>query len=131
VAGAIESSSGSGSVEIEQTAPGDVEIETGSGSVRVRGVRGALRVKTGSGSIRASGEPTGNWRLRASSGTVTLQLPEDVGFELDAHTTSGSIESDHPITLVGRLSKRELRGTVRGGGPLVEVSTSSGSVRIR
>jgi DUF4097 and DUF4098 domain-containing protein YvlB len=131
VAGAIESSSGSGSVEIEQTAPGDVEIETGSGSVRVSGVRGALRVKTGSGSIRASGEPTGDWRLRASSGTVTLQVPEDVGFELDAHTSSGSIESDHPITLVGRLSKRELRGTVRGGGPLVEVSTSSGSVRIR
>lgn len=130
VAGPIQSSSGSGSVEIEQTAPGDVEIETGSGSVRVSGVRGALKVDTGSGSIRAAGEPTGEWHLQTSSGGVTLQLPQDVGFELKARTSSGSIESDHPITLVGKLSKRELRGSVRGGGPLLDVSTSSGNIRI-
>ena len=131
VAGPIESSSGSGSVEIEQTAPGDVEIETGSGSVRVSGVRGALNVDTGSGSIRAAGEPTGDWRLHAASGGVTLRLPSDVGFEIKARTSSGSIESDHPITLVGRLSKRELRGAVRGGGHLLNISTSSGNIRIQ
>lgn len=131
VAGAIRSSSGSGSVEIEQTAPGDVDIKTGSGSVRVSGVRGALEVDTGSGSIRAAGEPTGEWHLHASSGGVTLRLPQDVGFELKARTSSGSIESDHPITLVGKLSKRELRGSVRGGGHLLDISTSSGNIRIQ
>jgi DUF4097 and DUF4098 domain-containing protein YvlB len=130
VGGPITSSSGSGSVEFEQTGPGDVEIETGSGSVRVRGVRGALRIKTGSGSIQADGEMTGRWYLRSSSGSVTVGLPQGAAFDFSARTSSGDIESDHPVT-VRELSKRELRGKVGDGGHLLEVRTSSGDIRIK
>jgi DUF4097 and DUF4098 domain-containing protein YvlB len=131
IAGSVRTSSGSGSVEIQQTAPGGVEVETGSGSIELNGVRGALRARTGSGRITVDGVPTGDWELRASSGSINLRLNEDVGFELRARTSSGSIESDHPVTVTGKLSKRELRGQVRGGGPLLEVHTSSGSIRIQ
>jgi hypothetical protein len=62
---------------------------------------------------------------------VTLGLPADASFDLDAHAGSGGIESAHPVTVVGSLEKRTMRGKVRGGGPLVEVRTSSGSIRIR
>jgi DUF4097 and DUF4098 domain-containing protein YvlB len=130
VAGPITSSSGSGSVEFEQTGPGDVDIETGSGSVRVSGVRGALSIKSGSGSIQADGEMTGKWHLRSSSGSVTVRLPGGAAFELSARTSSGDIESDHPVT-VHELSKREMRGKVGDGGHLLEVRTSSGDIRIK
>jgi DUF4097 and DUF4098 domain-containing protein YvlB len=130
VSGPITSSSGSGSVEFEQTGPGDVDIETGSGSVRVRGVRGALSVETGSGSIQADGEMTGRWYLRSSSGSVTVRLPSGAAFDLNARTSSGDIESDHPVT-VHEMRKKEIRGKVGDGGYTLEIRTSSGDIRIK
>lgn len=130
IAGGVTSHTGSGNVELEQTAPGDDEIETGSGSVEVRGLRGSLRVRTGSGRISAQGEPTGEWRLHTGSGAVTVRLPQQAAFDLYARTSSGRIHTNHPITVEGTLSPREVRGKIRGGGHLVDVSTSSGSVEI-
>ena len=74
---------------------------------------------------------TGEWDLRASSGTITVELPKDSAFELDARTSSGKIDSSHPITVSGQVRKNTLRGTVRGGGPTLALRTSSGSIRVR
>lgn len=130
VAGPFTSSSGSGSVVLEQVGPGDVEVETGSGSIEVNGVRGALSADTGSGGIRAEGSMEGEWDLHSSSGTVVVRLPSDAQFDLDARSSSGSIDSDHPVTVHG-LTKKQLQGQVRGGGPLLKIRTSSGSIRIK
>ena len=130
VAGPFTSSSGSGSVELEQVGPGDVEVDTGSGSIEVNGVRGALSADTGSGGIRAEGSVDGEWDLHSSSGTVVVRLPSDAQFVLDAKSSSGSIESDHPVTVHG-LTKKHLQGEVRGGGPMLKIRSSSGSIRIK
>jgi len=130
IAGGLNASTGSGSVKLEQTAPGDVEVSTGSGGIELAGVKGSIHVSTGSGSIRAEGEPAGEWRLRTASGSVTVRLPEQAAFDVEARTSSGHIESSHPITVQGTISPRELRGKARGGGPLLELSTSSGNIHI-
>ena len=130
IAGGFSGHTGSGGVEVEHTAAGDDEIETGSGGVHVRGARGSLRVRTGSGSISAQGEQKGDWRLHTGSGGVTVRLPQEATFDVDARTSSGHITFDHPVTVEGTLRPREIRGKVRGGGPRLEVSTSSGSIRI-
>jgi DUF4097 and DUF4098 domain-containing protein YvlB len=130
IGGTASASTGSGNVELEQTAPGDVDVHTDSGSVRVRGVKGGLTVRTGSGTIVAQGEPTAAWRLHTSSGSITVRLPANAAFDLAARTSSGSVRSDHPVTLSGTISRREMRGKVRGGGVFIDVSTSSGSIRI-
>jgi len=131
IAGALSASSGSGSVKFEQTAAGDVEIGTGSGDVEIKGAKGAVKVQTGSGSISAQGDPTGAWRLHTGSGDVTVELPQQAAFNLVARTSSGSIDSSREIAVQGKLSPRELQGKVGGGGPTVELSTSSGSIQIR
>ena len=53
--------------------------------------------------------------------------------DLDARTNSGSIDSAHPVTMevTGRIDKRHIQGKVRGGGPLIEASCSSGTIRIK
>ncbi len=130
IAGAITASTGSGSVRLEQTAGGDADVQTGSGSIELTGVKGTLRARTGSGSIEARGEQTGEWRLHTGSGDVTVRLPQNAMFELDARSSSGSIYSERPITVQGTIGKHILRGKVGVGGPLLEVSTSSGSIRI-
>jgi DUF4097 and DUF4098 domain-containing protein YvlB len=133
IGGSFDGETGSGDIRLEQSTPGDVEISTGSGSVEVKGVKGGVRVNTGSGEIEASGDPTGEWKLRTGSGNVTVDFPKQAAFELVAHTSSGSIstDSDHSITLQGTINPRELHGKVNGGGSLVDLSTSSGNIRIR
>ena len=131
VAGSVRARTGSGSIEIEQTGSGgSVDADTGSGGITARNVRGSFRAQTGSGSIRVDGKPEGAWRIGTGSGGVTVRLPADQGFELDAHTSSGSITTTHPVTVQGTLKRHELRGRVRGGGPTIEISTSSGSIRV-
>jgi len=122
---------GSGDIDAQLTGSGDVDIQTGSGGVHLRGIKGGLHVRTGSGDISADGSVTGPWQLHTGSGGIRLAVGSGNGFNLDVHTSSGSIHSDLPITVQGSMGKRELKGTVRGGGPEVEVSTGSGDVEIK
>lgn len=131
VTGALTAKTGSGSVEASLVGQGDVEVSTGSGSIRVDGVHGRLRATSGSGSIDAEGSPAGEWRLSAASGSITVQLPNAAAFDLDARTSSGRIASAHPVTVVGTIGRREIRGAVRGGGPLLYLRTSSGGIDIQ
>ncbi len=130
VAGAFKASTGSGSIVMSQTAPGDVKASTGSGGMELTGIVGALKASAGSGRIRVDGHQEGDWIIDAGSGSVRIRLPADAAFTLDAETGSGGIDIDHPLTIEGKVSKRHLRGDVRGGGHLLRVDTGSGGVRI-
>jgi hypothetical protein len=130
LAGMVRAHTGSGDIRLEGNSSGPVRVDTGSGNVEVRGVQGALRAQTGSGNIIVEGEPRGDWKLDTGSGNVSMQLPSQVGLNLHAHTGSGSIESNLPITVQGKISRSEIRGSVRGGGSLVEIGTGSGDIHI-
>lgn len=131
VAAPFTAGTGSGEIQADLTGSGDVDVHTGSGGIRLRGVKGGLRARTGSGNIGADGEVKGPWQLHSGSGNIQMALSSGGGFNLDAHTSSGSIHSDLPIMVQGTLGRHELKGAVRGGGPEVEVSTGSGDVDIR
>jgi DUF4097 and DUF4098 domain-containing protein YvlB len=131
IAGGFEGDTGSGRITLEQSAPGSVRAETGSGGMDLHGLNGSLEAKAGSGNIRADGHPTGAWSVHTGSGSVELKLPSDAAFDLEAHTSSGSISVDHPVTVQGSLGHKEIRGKVRGGGTPVEVATGSGNIEIQ
>jgi hypothetical protein len=133
VAGPTKASSGSGSITIDQSGKGDVTVSAASGSITLTGLDGAARVHSSSGSLRIDGRPAGPWALHTSSGGITITVPPDAAFDLDARTNSGTIDSAHPVTMevTGKIDKRRIQGKVRGGGPLIEASCSSGSIRIR
>lgn len=131
VAGGFESHTGSGHITLEQSAPGAVRAETGSGGMELRGLKGSLDATAGSGTITAEGNPTGSWSVHTGSGTVHLRLASEAGFDLDAHTSSGSISVSQPVTVQGTMGRKELRGKVRGGGVPIEVETGSGNIEIQ
>ena len=131
IAGAISAKSGSGSITIAQSGPGDASASTGSGSIALTGVNGAARVNSGSGSITIDGRPAGPWSLHSSSGGITMTVPPGAAFDLDARTSSGAISSAYPVTMTGTIDKHHVSGKVGGGGPAVQVSCSSGSIRIK
>jgi DUF4097 and DUF4098 domain-containing protein YvlB len=131
IAGSAKASSGSGSIELEQTAKGNVELSTGSGQIRVRGANGGVAVNSASGSIEVRGKPDAAWTLSSSSGTISLEVPTGTPFTLDARTTSGSLDIDHPVTISSIHGRqREVHGAVNGGGPTISVETTSGSIHI-
>ena len=130
VAGTTKASSGSGKIDVEFAAPGDGEFRTGSGGITVAGARGALQAHAGSGSITVSGTPTRSWAIDTASGGITIRLPQDAAFDLDARSNSGTVSTNHPVEVVGTISRRRLQGRVRGGGPMLQVSAASGSIRL-
>ena len=127
--GSFSVNTGSGDIYAEQTGEGDVKAQTGSGSVELKNLRGGLRAGTGSGEIKVNGAPTSDWHLETGSGTVEL-WPGSTGFTLDASTGSGSVHSDHEMTVQGAVDRHHITGKVNGGGPTVRIQTGSGDVRI-
>lgn len=130
IAGGFEGETGSGHIDLQQSAPGSVRVRTGSGGIDARGVRGSLEARAGSGGITAEGEPRAGWIVHTGSGSVRLRLATDSAFDLNAHTSSGSISVNRPVTVQGIINRKEIRGRVRGGGPQVDVQTSSGDIEI-
>ncbi len=130
IGGGIVATTGSGSIRLEQTAPGDVRVETGSGTAELSGVNGGLEARAGSGNITASGSPTGEWSLHSGSGSINVHLVSQVGFDLDAHTSSGHITTAQPITVQGTIGRGSMQGKARGGGVRLNLETGSGNISI-
>ncbi len=135
IAGAVKGSAGSGDLEIDETSAGDVDLRTGSGNITVHGIQGGFHGEAGSGDITAEGSQSGAWEIHTGSGNVHVRLPGNAAFDADISTSSGTVDVNSPIemTVQGRVqeSRKNIRGKVRGGGPLLSVRTGSGDVHIQ
>jgi hypothetical protein len=127
--GSFSVNTGSGDIYAEQTGEGDVKAQTGSGTLELKNLRGGLHGGTGSGDIKVSGTPTADWHLQTGSGTIEL-WPGSAGLTLDASTGSGSVHTDHEMTVQGAVDRHHITGKINGGGPTVRVQTGSGDVRV-
>ncbi|NWG13315.1 MAG: DUF4097 family beta strand repeat protein [Acidobacteria bacterium] len=130
VSGSVKVGAGSGNIFVEQVGEGDAALETGSGSIEANGVRGALSAETGSGNINVSGTPLREWSVETGSGRVILRLQSDAGCALDLKANSGSVSIRPSLTETEIVSRKEVRGKIRGGGPLVRVRSGSGNITI-
>jgi len=114
---------------------GSVEAETTSGVIKMREIAGAksVRAKVLSGNISYDGDlaKDGKYTLEALSGRIEMIIPANAGFELEAETFSGSVQSDFAVTVSGRLSAKELRGVVNNGGASVRLKSFSGSISLK
>ncbi|HVA00070.1 MAG TPA: DUF4097 family beta strand repeat-containing protein [Terriglobia bacterium] len=130
IAGSFRASTGSGDVTLAQTSVADARVSSASGHVSLKNVHGLVHAKTASGSISAEGGGQEPWHLETVSGSVTVRVPPGLGFDLQAHTVSGSVSATQPLTLQGTANHREITGKAGNGGFLLDVSTVSGNVHI-
>src|SRR5262245_56354720 len=128
--GAVRVRTGSGAVDADLAGSGDVDVETGSSEIRLRGVKGALTASTRSGAVSVDGEPGRPWSVTTGSSAVALDLAQAGALTLDASSGSGQVKVEGgPVQ--GSTSKKKVSGTVGTGGPLVKVSSRSGSIRVK
>ena len=134
IQGSIWGKTSSGSIRVTRC-NGNTEVQTSSGSIKLENLAGTVNARTSSGSIRASltDQPDGECNLHTSAGSITLTLIPDIAINLDAETRAGRVSTDFAVTSViqGRIPKNRLRGSINGGGPLLKLRTSAGSIRLQ
>lgn len=130
VGGRVDAHTSGGSIRIER-AGGEVRARTSGGHIEVEEVLGAITASTSGGNVRATitEQPQADCRLSTSGGTVTVELADGIGVDVDAEAGGGWVDSDVEIT--GTVRRSSLRGTINGGGPQLHLRSSGGSVRIR
>lgn len=110
---------------------GRVDAETSSGSIVIEGLDGAVEIDATSGNVRLDfARLTGDSSIETSSGELTVTLPEASDFDLDISTSSGNIGVDFPITMRGDMGSDDVEGSVGNGGPVLELDSSSGNIRV-
>lgn len=105
------------------------DIQTSNGPVVLDGVSGSLDIRTSNGPVQLTLDKAGEVRARTSNGPITVHVPDGVGGEIRAHTTNGPIHSDFDLS-GGYEARHQLEGTFGGGGPLLDLATTNGPIRI-
>lgn len=124
--------SGSGDLELEDEAPGDVKARTGSGNIHVRGLNGAFSARTGSGDIEAEGRIQGSGMISTGSGDVRLHLSPDSHVTIEGSTGSGDIRVHIPGAANANTesSRHHVTTAINGGGPPLQIRTGSGNIEL-
>lgn len=115
-----------------QGVQGGTDLETVNGSIDVVGAAGSFEAETVNGSIDAqlSSVAAGKLSAETVNGRVRLALPAALKANVEIETVNGRITSDIPVT-ARSISKRSLRGSINGGGPVdLAITTVNGSVTI-
>ena len=130
VNGNIEARSSGGGIYAE-TIRGDVDADTSGGSVRLLDVDGKIRGNTSGGSVecRLVGVNRGI-SATTSGGSIQLIVPRATRAKLDATTSGGSINSDLSVSTTSQ-EEGQLKGSINGGGELIDAHTSGGSISLR
>ena len=132
VDGEVNAITSGGSIVIDRVSA-NVTARTSGGNVEVKETSGSVDASTSGGSIYASmlTSPSATCRLTTSGGNITVRLPESAKVELDASTSGGSVNTDFPVVVRGSLRRDSLKTSINGGGPLLYLRTSGGSIHLK
>ena len=121
-----------GSIDVSDIR-GDAKLKTTNGQINVLRGSGSLDIETTNGGIRAElldVTPNRPLKFLTTNGGVTLELPSNLGADVVASTTNGTISSDLPI-VANSSDHRHLEGRINGGGSELRVRTTNGTISIR
>jgi DUF4097 and DUF4098 domain-containing protein YvlB len=123
---------------IQVGAAAGVRCESASGAIRLSNVSGSLRASTAFGNIvaRINAGPLTDSFLTTGAGDITVYVPSNLAVTIRAHMEAmgnlHKIISDFPgIVVRSQGSLVEAEGALNGGGPVIQLAGSSGTIYIR
>jgi hypothetical protein len=128
---AVEFQTVNGGVRLENL-DGQIVAGTTNGGVRGKGLRGALKASTTNGGVEVDlADVSGDIEIETTNGGIRLNLPPHAKATLDARVVNGGISVSEPLQIENiEKSRRQLRGTMNGGGARVSAETVNGGIRI-
>lgn len=122
----------SGGNIVVNSVKGNISASTSGGHVKIADVDGRAEAETSGGDVYLSVTgPNRGIKAETSGGDIEIHIGKGVGARIDAGTSGGDVECDLPITVSGKISESSIRGSVNGGGELIQARTSGGDIRIR
>jgi DUF4097 and DUF4098 domain-containing protein YvlB len=121
IAGSVEMHYTNGALEIDR-AGGDVNLHLVNGRVEIRHAGSSVNVRGVSGSIDLTGAIRGDVKVSNSHGRITLNVPGNSRFKLDARSAIGTVSSE--------LDVRDVAG-VQGDAPHVDLRSETGRIELR
>jgi len=122
------------SIECENI-EGSVDLETSYGKIKCRNITSTdINARSSFGNINIACSPETSPEIDAdiatSYGNIEFATPPGFSGRVDLETSFGSIRTDLPITVKGRISKDRIKGSVGQGNGKLRLKTSFGSIRI-
>ena len=124
-----------GKISLTDIFAGQIAAEATTGKIEIINCEGAVDARAMTGSIEASLNNVLPSFYETTTGKVTLALPKDSAFNLDARTTTGRINTS--FTFVGEITGEkkfsagaEIKGQTNGGGAEIKIRTTTGGVDI-
>lgn len=133
--GSLRAHTGDGSMRLSDIS-GRADVDTDDGGIHLTGTLAVIRARTGDGSVTVRAE-TGSaaaepWEIRTGDGTITLEVPDTLGAELDARTNDGSVRIEGlEFSTAGERDRRSARGPIGSGGRTIRLRTGSGTIHVR
>jgi DUF4097 and DUF4098 domain-containing protein YvlB len=113
---------------------GPMRLVTRSKDIHLEGVTGDVQVENANGDIEihpADKLPVGRLTLMGKHGDITVVLPANAGFQVDATTRKGDITSDFsPLRIEDTNGSSRATGTVGNGAAKLQINADTGDIRI-
>ena len=122
----IASTSG-GSVKADEI-KGQLSAKTSGGNMELRNLTCSVEAHTSGGSMDVSVTELGQYlKVSSSGGNIRLEMPDKKGIDLDLRAQR--LKVDALTNFNGSQDEHKIKGTINGGGILVEAHTS-GSINV-
>ncbi len=114
-------------------ASGPVRIITRSKNIELSQITGDTHIENSDGDVNVTTlAPLGNVNITNRTGGLTLTVPENSNFTVNASTTEDDeLQADFPLQSAVGGDRRTLQGTVGHGGVKLDLSTSHGNLQLK
>jgi hypothetical protein len=113
---------------------GSVDLDTSNSAVTVDVARTDKEVRIDTSNSSVELELPRNFssgiHIQTNNGAITLHMAEGANARVSARTSNSSIDADFEVRARGELSRNRLEGEIGNGGPLIELTTSNGSIHL-
>jgi hypothetical protein len=111
---------------------GPFRLLTRSKDVRLSGVNGDVRLQNENGAVEIHMNKLGSMQVSNRNSDIQIYLPDKAGFQLDAHSRGGEIESDFEALKIDNGDDRATAsGSIGTGGPHLVITNEHGGIELR
>jgi len=111
---------------------GPVRLLTRSKDIRLENVSGDVRLDDENGSVEVGLTSLGNVQIQNRKGDIQITVPGKAGFQVDARTRDGDIQSDFPEVKIESRDEQSIgTGTVGNGGARLVITNEHGTIELR